>query len=182
MCIQIGPSADSGTVEAPLWSYKLGLDNGWMPKDPREAFGICESLGVDPNTWNETYPSYATGGAGADEIAASSVASYGAWPPTSINDVPTQSMAYLPQYTATASVVSLPPPTTFAAATVSTPGGWFDTSDVRSAPTAIAGCEYPDAWSAVNAAVPTSGCGAGGDADVVVGVRRAVPAPVITGV
>ena len=153
-----------------------------MPKDPREAFGICESLGVDPNTWNETYPSYATGGAGADEIAASSVASYGAWPPTSINDVPTQSMAYLPQYTATASVVSLPPPTTFAAATVSTPGGWFDTSDVRSAPTAIAGCEYPDAWSAVNAAVPTSGCGAGGDADVVVGVRRAVPAPVITGV
>ena len=148
-----------------------------MPLDPREASGICESLGVGANTWNETYPSYATGGAGANSIAASSIAEYGAWPPTSINEVPTQSMAYLPQYTATASVVSLPPPTTFAGATVSTPGGWYDQSDTGSAPTPIRGCAYPDAWDAVNAVVPTSGCGAGGDGNE----RRAVvPAPAVT--
>ena len=38
---QIGNDSVTGTVQAPLWSYKLGLENGWMPKDPREAVGKC---------------------------------------------------------------------------------------------------------------------------------------------
>ncbi|TFY74858.1 hypothetical protein EWM64_g9153 [Hericium alpestre] len=38
---KIGNSSASGKVEAPQWSYKLGLENGWMPKDPREAVGAC---------------------------------------------------------------------------------------------------------------------------------------------
>lgn len=87
-------------------------------------------------------------------------------------------MRYLPQYTPTASIVTLAPASTFTAATVSTPGAWYDASDTRSAPTPIGGCDYPDAWDAVNAAVPTSGCGAG----LSFVERRAVPAPVITGV
>lgn len=29
---------------APLWSYELGWRNGWIPHNPREAIGICESI------------------------------------------------------------------------------------------------------------------------------------------
>ncbi|KAH9833448.1 glycoside hydrolase superfamily [Rhodofomes roseus] len=173
---KIDSSSTSGTVESPLWSYKLGLEQGWIPRDPREADGICESLGVAPNAWNQSYASYATGGAGANAVAASSAAAYGVWPPSSINNVPAASTGFLPQYTPTASVVSLPPASTYTAATVGTGSGWADGGDRRSAPTAIAGCEYPDAWNAVNAAVPTSGCGA------VANERRGLPPPVVTSV
>ena len=38
---KIGNSSTTGKVEAPFWSYKLGLEQGWMPKDPREAIGTC---------------------------------------------------------------------------------------------------------------------------------------------
>ncbi|EDR10975.1 glycoside hydrolase family 5 protein, partial [Laccaria bicolor S238N-H82] len=38
---KIGNSSVSGTVETPAWSYQLGLENGWMPKDPRQAIGAC---------------------------------------------------------------------------------------------------------------------------------------------
>ncbi|KAH9916675.1 glycoside hydrolase superfamily, partial [Fomitopsis serialis] len=155
---KIDASSTSGTVESPLWSYKLGLEQGWMPTDPRAASGTCEALKVAPAPWNQSFAAYATGGAGAGAIAASSVAQYAAWPPASINNVPSASMRLLPQYTATASVVSLPAASTYSAATVSTGSGWADGGDARGAPTPIAGCAYPDAWDAVNAAVPTSGC------------------------
>ncbi|KAL0567110.1 hypothetical protein V5O48_014886, partial [Marasmius crinis-equi] len=36
---KIGASRKSGKVESPAWSYSLGLQNGWIPKDPREANG-----------------------------------------------------------------------------------------------------------------------------------------------
>jgi hypothetical protein len=34
---KIGPSAIANSPRAPLWSYKLGLENGWIPHNPREA-------------------------------------------------------------------------------------------------------------------------------------------------
>jgi len=34
---KIGPSAVDNSPRSPLWSYKLGIDNGWIPLDPREA-------------------------------------------------------------------------------------------------------------------------------------------------
>jgi hypothetical protein len=33
---KVGPNA-TGKIRAPFWSYKLGLDNGWIPKNPRDA-------------------------------------------------------------------------------------------------------------------------------------------------
>ncbi|KAI0323600.1 glycoside hydrolase [Cubamyces sp. BRFM 1775] len=44
---KIGNSTSTGTVRAPLWSYQLGLEQGWMPADPRTALSKCESLGAD---------------------------------------------------------------------------------------------------------------------------------------
>lgn len=29
---KIGPSAINNSPRSPLWSYKLGVDNGWIPK------------------------------------------------------------------------------------------------------------------------------------------------------
>ncbi|CCM06308.1 uncharacterized protein FIBRA_08559 [Fibroporia radiculosa] len=175
---KIGNSSTTNSVLSPLWSYKLGLENGWMPLDPREASGTCESLGYQPNLWNETYPSYATGGAGAGDIAPSSVAQYGVWPPASIANVPTGSQAYLPQYTSTAPIVSLPPASTYSAAAVSTGNGWYDAQDTASAPTPISGCTYPDAWSAVGSPIPTAGCGAAAYAGE--NAKREAPPPVVT--
>ena len=66
----------------------------------------------------------------------------------------------LPTYTPTGTVATLPPPTLTASATksVNVGNGWFDAQDTASAPTEIAGCNYPNAWDPVDAAVPPS-CG-----------------------
>ncbi|CAL1711948.1 unnamed protein product [Somion occarium] len=67
---KIGNST-AGIVQSPLWSYQLGLENGWMPTDPREAIGKCASLGVQGNPFAGTFESWQTGGAGAGTIAPS---------------------------------------------------------------------------------------------------------------
>ncbi|KAI0915319.1 hypothetical protein AcV5_003824 [Taiwanofungus camphoratus] len=157
---KIGNSSTSNMVESPLWSYQLGLEQGWMPTDPREAAGTCGALGVKPVPWNNSFAAWQTGGPGAGTIAASSLATYSVWPPTTLANVNAASLTLLPQYTPTASVVSLPPPSSYTAATASVDGGWADAQDVMSAPTPIAGCAYPDAWSAVGSPIPTAGCGA----------------------
>ncbi|KAE9406818.1 glycoside hydrolase [Gymnopus androsaceus JB14] len=134
---QIGNSSASNRVESPLWSYKLGLENGWIPTDPRTATGTCAALGVS-NPWNGTFLSWQTG----------------------VEDMP-----FLPTYLPTATVNTLPPPTlTGTTKSISVGDGWFDPSDTMSAPTAIAGCTYPDAWDALNAVIPLTLCGGGATA------------------
>ncbi|KZP22688.1 glycoside hydrolase family 5 protein [Athelia psychrophila] len=136
---QIGNST-AGIVESPLWSYQLGLQEGWIPTDPRTA----------------------TGGAGAGTISATWSSSYGVYPPATISNAGAAASA-LPQYTSTGTVATLVPPQTLTASAtasaVNAGNGWFDASDTAGGVTAIAGCTYPYAWSAVSAAVPTL-CGA----------------------
>jgi glucan 1,3-beta-glucosidase len=68
-----------------MWNYKLGLEKGWSPKDPRDATGVCASLDVTAtNQFDGTFPAWHTGGAGAGE----SVSTRNAWPPASFADVP----------------------------------------------------------------------------------------------
>ena len=154
---KIGESTATNTVQAPLWSYKLGLENGWMPKDPREAVGKCASLGVDGEPFNGQYQPWQTGGAGAGNIEPAATQDL-VWPPASFTDVPAGEMALLPQYTPTGTVVTLPPPTFTASGTASVGNGWFNTQDNAPAVTAIAGCAYPDAWNAEDAQIPLAGC------------------------
>ncbi|KAF5381908.1 hypothetical protein D9757_007571 [Collybiopsis confluens] len=157
---KIGNSTANNRVESPLWSYKLGYENGWIPTDPREAVGMCASLGVS-KSWDQKFESWQTGGVGAGTIAAASTAEY-VWPLTQVSGVPAAQMAFIPTYTPTGSVATLPPPTlTATTKSISEGNGWFDSSDTTSAPTAIAGCSYPDAWNAIDATVPTSVCGGG---------------------
>ena len=154
---KIGNSSTTNTVRAPLWSYSLGLAQGWMPADPRTASGKCQSLDANMAPFDGTFESWMTGGAGAGTIAPAATQGL-AWPPAEFTDVPQASMAGLPQYTATGTVSTLPPPSFSASATASVGNGWFDAGDNAPAVTPIAGCAYPDAWDAEDAQIPVSGC------------------------
>ncbi|TFK88056.1 glycoside hydrolase family 5 protein [Polyporus arcularius HHB13444] len=156
---KVGNSSITGRVEAPLWSYKLGLDNGWIPTDPREAQGLCASLNLGGNTpWNGTYQPWQTGGSGAGTIAATALASFSQYPPPAISNVNGEDPAQLPMYTATSAVPTLPTPTTFTAATTTGGDGWADPADTSLAAVPIAGCVYPNAWGpAADATVAVCG-------------------------
>lgn len=122
------------------------LSAGWIPTDPREAVGICQSLGYAQNVpWNGDYQSWQTGGAGAGQIAATALAEFSQYPPPEISNVSGENVAQLPMYTATSAVPTLPPPT-FTAATVTGGDGWADSKDTSLAAVQIAGCAYPNAW------------------------------------
>lgn len=157
---KIGNDSVTGTVQAPLWSYQLGLEGGWIPPDPRKALGTCQALGVDTPQFNGTFQPWQTGGPGAGTIAPSSVAQFGAFPPTSIAGVPAGQVPLLPSYTATRGALTLPPPAFTQSVTASTGNGWFDAQDTAQYVTAVTGCAYPDAWNAADSPVPASACGA----------------------
>ncbi|TDL22966.1 glycoside hydrolase [Rickenella mellea] len=168
---KVGNSSTTNSVQSPLWSYKLGLENGWMPTDPRAALGTCQGLGAGGGTpFNGQYESWQTGGAGAGSIAAASTAQF-PWPPTSIAGA--GDPATLPTYTPTGTVSTLPPPTVTAPATAAAINGWFDAQDTALAYTTVAGCKYPDAWNALDVAVPPVCTGTGAK-------RAALPEPAIT--
>lgn len=151
-------NSSAGKVEAPLWSYQLGLENGWMPKDPRVAVGKCASLGTEEAPFDGTYLPWQTGGSGAGTLAPTFTAA-NPWPPTTISNVEV-AVALLPMYTPTGTVATLPPATVTATG-VSKIDGWANTADNALAPTPITGCVYPDAWDALAATAPASGCATG---------------------
>jgi hypothetical protein len=43
---RIGNSTEYGYATSPQWHYKLGVEQGWIPADPRAAAGYCRTLGV----------------------------------------------------------------------------------------------------------------------------------------
>lgn len=148
----------NGSIQAPLWSYKLGLENGWIPPDPRKSQGKCAALGVALGSFNGSYLPWQTGGDGAGNIPATATNSY-PWPPVTISNAGVLP-SLLPVYTPTGVITTLPPPT-FTATKV-TINGWYDSGDTNPAPTPIPGCAYPNAWAApsnISAAIPS--CSAG---------------------
>ncbi|KDQ56457.1 glycoside hydrolase family 5 protein [Jaapia argillacea MUCL 33604] len=147
---KIANSTVTNTVGSPLWSYQLGLQEGWMPTDPRQAIGMCGALGatVGAVQFNYTYQPWQTGGPGAGTIDPVVSASYSQWPPLSLSGLPAPADATeIPMYTATAPIETLPPSTITGAATKTiTEDGWADPSDTAPGVTAMAGCSYPDPW------------------------------------
>ncbi|KAJ7758995.1 glycoside hydrolase family 5 protein [Mycena maculata] len=165
---KIGNATD-GVVSSPLWSYQLGLQGGWMPTDPRTANGTCAALGANSAPFDGVFSAWQTGGAGAGTIAPSAIASFGTYPPQTISNVPAAALTLLPTYTATGGVSTLTyvTPTASvtgsgtvvsAAPTVSVGDGWVDAGDTAPGVTTVAGCTYPDAWSALGAPAPTALC------------------------
>ncbi|KZP01260.1 glycoside hydrolase family 5 protein [Calocera viscosa TUFC12733] len=167
---KIGNSSISGRIESPFWSYSLGLDNGWIPPDPRAAVGYCAaSAGVVMNNpFNGVLSSWQTGGAGAGTIAADQIASYGVWPLTSMNNCSTSpyiapsDVIRLPQYTETGAIITLSGPTFTTPSTTQTAdagSGWDNAADTVGYYEPIQGCDYPNQWVAVGVPIPTGACG-----------------------
>ncbi|KAI0035937.1 glycoside hydrolase family 5 protein [Vararia minispora EC-137] len=145
---KVGNSTMSGTVEAPAWSYQLGLQQGWIPTDPRSALGACGN--TDPFTG--TLPGSATG-SGGTTIDSSFLATIG-WPPTTITNA--APVTGLPSYTPTGAVPTLTAasftPTT-SSVTINAGNGWNNPSDNAGFMVPINGCQYNDAW--MESAEPT---------------------------
>ncbi|KAI0079030.1 glycoside hydrolase [Panus rudis PR-1116 ss-1] len=155
---KVGNSSQTGKVESPFWSYQLGLENGWIPDDPRDAVGICDTLGVQFNQpFTTQFQPWQTGGSGAGTIAATAVASLSQYPPPVISNADGPA-SLLPQYTSISPEPTLPV-ATYSAATASSGDGWADPSDTALAVAPVPGCIYPDAWNAP-AASTSFVCGA----------------------
>jgi glucan 1,3-beta-glucosidase len=145
--------AQNGTIMTPLWSYSLGLEGGWMPKDPRTSNGTCSSYGYDILRFNNQYQPYQVGG-GDGTVVASAQAAFGQWPPPTISAFPpTMDFALAPTYTASAPIETLTvtyPATLTSLATsakTATATGWWNTNDNRPRYTSVADCVYPDPWT-----------------------------------
>ncbi|KAJ7491298.1 exo-beta-1,3-glucanase [Mycena latifolia] len=159
-------NSTAGKVEAPHWSYQLGLENGWMPIDPRSAVGQCGNS--DP--FVGTLSSWQTGGAGAGSMAAS-VTDALSWPPPAISFPGGASAAsVLPTFAASGTPITLPGPTftptsgATAAASISSGDGWANPSDTAGMMGPIAGCSYFDPWIGSTVAPPAPLCTAAANA------------------
>ncbi|KAF8739527.1 hypothetical protein AX14_009299 [Amanita brunnescens Koide BX004] len=155
---KVGNSTVLNTSSCPLWDYSLGLQQGWIPKDPREAAGFCASALSSSQIFSGSYPSTATGGSGAGTISPAVAASYVFPPPSLSPSFSGTQMTLLPTYTATGTVKTLSAPTFTAAPSVNVGDGWSDVHDTALAYVPAQGCPYPDAWNAVTAAIPTAPC------------------------
>ncbi|KAH7092737.1 glycoside hydrolase [Auriculariales sp. MPI-PUGE-AT-0066] len=136
-------------IGAPLWNYKLGLDNGWMPTDPRDSINHCATkmnVNNDPNSFyrGELLP-WQTGGTGAGTLQPTATASIDVWPPPALATI---SNLPAPQYTATGPPPKLPTPTW--AAGVTGDDGWANDADTSPGTVPIANCKYPDPWNPGN--------------------------------
>jgi hypothetical protein len=143
-----------------------------MPKDPRDADGVCGNS----HPWQAPLAPTQTGGAGAGQIAAS-VSSQYAWPPTSISNAG-GAITLLPQYTHTGPIPTLAVPTfTSVKSSIDAGNGWENPSDTLGLAVPIATCSYPDSWMESGFSLPAA-CGPQSTA----GLRRAVAVdePVIT--
>ncbi|THH06748.1 hypothetical protein EW145_g3869 [Phellinidium pouzarii] len=153
---KIGNSTVYNKVMAPQWSYQLGLENGWMPTDPRDSTGQCGG----GNVWVGPLAPSATGGSGTAQIPAS-VSSSLSWPPATISNG--GAVTDLPSYTPTGSVPTLTGPTFTATSsksmiTLSAGDGWENSADTAGLMTDIAGCSYLDPWIGPNASPPSPLC------------------------
>lgn len=154
---KIGPD-QSGNISSPLWSYKLGLANGWIPTDPRTAQGKCASFGVSIDRFSGDFLPWQTGSVPSSIPAASSVAY--PWPPATMTSADV-SVSLLPTYTNTGPVITMPVPTTFTSApsrVTSGFDGWFDQADTAGGVVTVKGCTYPNEYSPTFAVVPTAAC------------------------
>ncbi|KAH8828259.1 exo-beta-1,3-glucanase [Flagelloscypha sp. PMI_526] len=152
---KIGNST-AGRVETPNWSYQLGYEQGWLPKDPRKADGKCSQKKFSGTIAQS----------GSGKIANNVRAQY-PWPPASINSA--GDPATLPQYTPTGTPIpslsgwaptitgsisgtAVPSPT----ASINVGSGWKNSDDKTPMMKEKAGCSYLDPWVGPTAAVPDS--------------------------
>ncbi|KAF9527519.1 glycoside hydrolase superfamily [Crepidotus variabilis] len=155
---KIGNSTVLNTSTSPMWNYKLGLQQGWIPKDPREAIGYCGKVLPSTQSFDGIYPSTATGGAGAGTLDAAKSSANPFPPATVLPSFSGTQVALMPTYTPTGSLKTLPVPTFTAAPKVSVGTGWTNQQDNDPAYVPVSGCQYPNAWDAESVPLPATTC------------------------
>lgn len=153
----------NGRVTAPMWSYKLGRDNGWMPEDPRESIGKCAALGVAGVPFDGNFLPNQIGQDPNAVVDAAYVAA-NPWPPTGVITGNEVEAALLPTYAAIAPLITMPVPTYSGAPASATANvdGWFDDTDTELGYAPIPGCPYPDGYDGIFDVVPVAPCGVDG--------------------
>jgi len=152
---KIGNSTVLGTSSCPMWDYKLGRQQGWIPKDPRDATGYCASILGASSPFDGIYPSTATGGTGAGTLDPV-VSASNPFPPATVS--PNYVGSSLPTYTSTGTIHTLPGPTFTAAPKLDTGSGWNNPGDTDLAYVPVNGCQYPNAWDAISVSLPATTC------------------------
>ncbi|KZV83788.1 glycoside hydrolase [Exidia glandulosa HHB12029] len=142
---KIGESSKTNRVMAPMWSYSLGLEQGWIPSDPRLALGECARLGAGGQP-DQAYVGHLqpwqTGGQGAGTFKPEATAGLD-WPPpalATIANIP------VPTYTQTGAIQTPPVPTCTPPPSV-TEKGWANPQDTVGVWVPKANCQYPDPWN-----------------------------------
>ncbi|CAE7172298.1 unnamed protein product [Rhizoctonia solani] len=138
---RIGASLRTGQVNSPLWSYKLGLERGYMPTDPRTAAGSCRNS--NPRTGTFT--------AHAQNTITEAYRAAHPFPPRTLMDA----AGGLATYPATGTPVIMPSPE-FSGVSVSERHSGTWEHDYEPA----ANCAYPDPWAAIGANLPACATGA----------------------
>ncbi|KAJ6550142.1 glycoside hydrolase family 5 protein [Mycena capillaripes] len=155
-------NSTAGKVEAPHWSYSLGLQNGWMPKDPRDAVGQCGNTAP----FKGPLSAWQTDGAGAGAIPTDVQAAL-VWPPPSIAFAGsvTSPASLLPTYTPSGTSITLPGPKITpasgeqsASGSVDVGNGWVNPSDSAGMMVPIVGCNYLDPWIGSSVSPPSPLC------------------------
>jgi glucan 1,3-beta-glucosidase len=153
----------------PLWSYSLGLAQGWLPQNPRRSAGFCYDYAQEnqlmagmPRRRMRKPPGEMEGwkvgrydSQGRQKVVPTDEENDSArypWPPkyflldpmsapASFDEMnPKLEVARLPRYAETTTSFSLPgPPPSF---TLDSPkGSWH---------VPVAGCDYPETWNSAN--------------------------------
>lgn len=158
---KIGNSTLTNRVNAPDWSYQLGLEQGWMPEDPREADGYCGN--TDP--WEGPLKPWQTGGAGAGEALDTATLN---WPPLSMSKA---AIGSIPTYTPASAIITMPGPTFSPEPTnsIDVGSGWANPSDNTLMAVMPTGCPYIDPWIGPDSSVTPCTGGAA--------AARAIPTP-----
>lgn len=186
----IGNSARTNDTVNPMWNYKLGLQQGWMPTNINDAVsGVCQSAAstltsiTAPSTtsWSSSFQPWQTGAAANYNV----VLGNHTWPPATLETTSgmgtammTDPVSNLPSYTATGSILTAPSPTYSASVqgeATPTIGGWFNPNDQAPMFVSVQGCPSLDPY--YNGTLPTSFPCTGGNARREV---EAAPAPAPT--
>ena len=122
-----------------MWSYSLGLEQGWISTDPATIRGAASACGGDGSVQQAWTPTQVGGGPAPAPLDQAALAKY-PWPPKITAAATTLS------YTQTGTITPLPTSSVFGSAAQPLPTGWANRADDAPFFVPISGQSYPPAW------------------------------------
>ncbi|MBW0471358.1 hypothetical protein O181_011073 [Austropuccinia psidii MF-1] len=163
---KIGDSIKQNFPPNPMWSYKVGLQAGFIRPDARGSRGVCSQLSsqfqmpLKTYQWSGRLAPWKTGEIANDTINQDQMEAVKSFPPPTIlggapNGQGRYNTTLLPQLAATGPAKILKPiPIVIGNKTYAGGNGWFNQNDKAGYFAPISGCQYLDPWAGVNAVAP----------------------------